>query len=533
MSTPKRAHKPCANRRVTESITTEFIQKIQSLHGWSIKTDYLKKAFLDKFVSKDTDPASVRRQRAINKWLAAEADNAATNDRIVTYPPDYQILPGVRFDAFVDWARLLIETTIGEVPPYEALIGSFSGGASTSRNRTVSHPAGKYVGEADVTSRALELFEDLLEHIPGWPISTADLRIVEGNIMFTVPKKTDIDRCACKEPDINMFMQKGLGDEIRRCLKRVGINLNDQSRNRRLAYEGSKSGLLATLDLSAASDSVTSSLVFALLPPCWFTLLDALRCEVTWIDGELHRNEMFSSMGNGFTFELESLIFWALAKTTAYFTGTPGIISVYGDDLIVPSDMAQDLIWILSVFGFQTNRDKSFTEGPFRESCGGHYHNGLDVTPFYLRKPIETLLDVIHTANSLRKWAAQDAYRILDPEVEEIWLWLKSFVPPELWGGRDTNAKYSLVTPDLPRKRLQAITKDCETGLGGYYHWLNLTWKRDRSFDEGVETSIRLIESPKYRVRPNRVQVNQLSFVFLAELENILADNPGGNPESS
>jgi hypothetical protein len=523
-STRKITARKCANQRVPESITAEFIQKIQALTGWSIKTDYLKGAILDKFVSDDTDPASVRRQRAINKWLAAEADNAATNDRIVTYPAEYQILPRVRFDSFVEWTRLLIETTIGEVPPFESLIGSFSGGASTSRNRTESHPAMKYVGEAHATARAWEIFEDLLEEIPGWPFNKADLTIVEGNVMFTVPKKTDIDRCACKEPDLNMFMQKGLGGEIRRCLKRVGIDLNDQSINRSHAYEGSKSGLQATLDLSSASDSVTSSLVYLLLPTCWFTLLDALRCENTWIDNELHRNEMFSSMGNGFTFELESLIFWALSKATAYFTGTPGVISVYGDDIICPTMMAQDLIWILSIFGFQTNRDKSFTEGPFRESCGGHYHNGLDVTPFYLRKPIETLLDVIHTANSLRKWAAQDAYKILDPEVEEIWLWLKGIVPPQYWGGRDCSLKFSLVTPDFPRKRLQAITIDSETELGGYRHWLNLTWKRDRLHEEGVETSSRQTECPSYRARPNRAQVNLLDFLFLSELGEREAD---------
>jgi len=531
MKQSRKPHLKCANVSVPESITTEFIERIQNLTGWSIKTDYLKDSFLDKFVSPDTDPASVRRQRAINKWLAAEADNAATNDRIVNYPADYNILPRVTFDDFVEWTRLLIETTIGSVPSFESLIGSFSGGASTSRNRTESHPARKYVGEAHITASALTIFEDLIVDMPGWTIDQSLIKIVDGNVMFTVPKKADIDRCACKEPDLNMFMQKGLGAEIRRCLKRVGIDLNDQSRNRELARQGSISGDLVTLDLSSASDSVTSSLVYLLMPSPWFTLLDALRCESTWIDGELHRNEMFSSMGNGFTFELESLIFWALSKATAYFTGTPGVISIYGDDIICPRGMAQDLIWILSVFGFSTNVDKSFIDGPFRESCGGHYHNGLDVTPFYLRKPVEKLLDVIHLANSLRKWASQDAYKILDPEVEEIWLWLKGFVPEMLWGGRDCTLKYSLVTPDFPRKRLQAIVVNNETELGGYFHWLNITWKRDSASD-GIETSIYQAELTVYRVRPNRAKVDQLDYLFLHELDSMLSDERGGNPES-
>jgi len=534
-STPIRVRKPCANTRVPDSITTEFVKKINSLKSDDVKVDYLKESLLSKFVSSDTDPASVRRQRAINKWLAAEADNAATNDRLAILPAEYQILPRVRFDDFVEWTRLLIETTLGCVPPVEALIGGFSGGASTSRNRTDSHPARKFVGKADATENAWSIFELILDEMPGWPFDKADLRIVEGNIMFTVPKKTDIDRCACKEPDLNMFMQKGLGGEIRRCLKRVGIDLNDQSRNRNLAKRGSIDGSLATLDLSSASDSVTSSLVFLLLPTPWFTLLDALRCENTWIDDELHRNEMFSSMGNGFTFELESLIFWALAKATAYFRGIPGVISVYGDDIICPTDMAQDLVWVLSMFGFQSNIDKSFIEGPFRESCGGHFHNGRDITPFYLRKPIETLLDVIHTANSLRKWAAQEAFMFrnigfLDPLVEDLWCWLRDIVPPWYWGGRDVDLKFALVTPDFPRKRLQAINKTVETELGGYRHWLSITWTRDRTPDEGVETSTREIEYTVYRMRPNRAMVTHLELLFMSELEAQLADYRGGNP---
>jgi hypothetical protein len=455
-----------------------------------VKTDYLKSELLSKYVSDQTDPALTRRTRAITKWLATEADNAATNDRILITPEDYQILPRVSYGSFVDWCRNLICDIIGEVPPVEALIGSFSGGASTSRQRTCSQPGFKYLGKAHVTARCLEIWTSLEEEMPGW-LAAGDIlhpEIVAGNVLFTVPKKTDIDRVACKEPDLNMFIQKGIGSHFRGCLRRIGINLNDQSINRSLAHEGSVSGKLATLDLSSASDSVTEGLVALLLPEIWFTHLDAVRCHVTIIDGEEHRNHMFSSMGNGFTFELESLLFYVLARATAWFTGTRGVVSVYGDDIICSADMADKLIWVLSFFGFSINTEKSFVRGPFRESCGGHYWNGLDITPFYIRKPITALEDLIDVANKLRKWAEVSGIGCLDPEVEPIWFWLKSLVPSVLWGGGDTSYKYQLVSNDTSSHRLSEKRRSVSAGTGGYFHWLNATWDRTTLYD-GVQTS--------------------------------------------
>jgi len=325
--------------------------------------------------------------------------------------------------------------------------------------------------------------------MPGW-IGLADLEVipVRGNVMFTVPKKTDIDRVACKEPDLNMFIQKGVGDFFRKSLRRVGINLNDQSINRSLARVGSITGDLVTLDLSSASDSVTEGLVALFLPETWHTLLDAVRCHVTIIDGEEHQNQMFSSMGNGFTFELESLLFFTITKAVAYFTGTKGSVSVYGDDIICPSDMSSLLIWCLSYFGFSTNEEKSCLEGASRESCGGHYWNGLDITPFYVREPITSLPGLINIANKLREWACIEGLGILDPEVEEIWLWLKSFIPNIFWGGGNTAYKYQLVSLDIPSHRLAEATRRKDAGEGGYYHWLNSTWDRI-ALRFGVSTS--------------------------------------------
>jgi hypothetical protein len=410
----------------------------------------------------------------------------------------------------------------------DVLIGTFSGGASTSRARTESHPAGKYLGTAHVTQRALEYFNLIFEEeMPPWFAEKEHIsfEIVPGNVLFTVPKKTDIDRVACKEPDINMFVQKGVGNFFRNSLRRHNINLNDQSINRSLARRGSKDGSLATLDLSSASDSVTRSLVAEMLPVCWYTLLDSLRSPVTLIDGEEHVNEMFSSMGNGFTFELESLLFFVLTKATCYFGRHRGIVSIYGDDIICPSSVVTDLRWVLMYFGFSVNTEKSHSEGTFRESCGGHYDRGIDITPFYLKGPIMRLTDIIDLGNKVRKWAAFDDFDcchcpVLNPEVEDIWLWLRSMVPPDLRGGVDLNSKFQLVSNDTPLTRLLPEVSKKDTGIGGYLHWLNATWDRKTPSD-GVNTSSLSRVSTRMRKRklpPHMRTVTRLPQQFHIEI---------------
>lgn len=503
---PKRPSMYDANFRLPEDLTQTVVAQLQQLTP-SVKTDYLLEQLLSKFVSKDTAPSSVRRQRALNKWLATEMNNEATNDRLLTVDEEYNILPRVTYMSFMTTVQRIIEDVIGCVVPLEALNGGFSGGATTSKKRTESHPGQKYIGKADATARNLDLAESVIADSPIWTeMRLGDqVSVVQGNILFTVPKSTEIDRCACKEPDLNMYLQKGAGNYIRRRLKLFGIDLNDQSRNQSLARKGSLDGSLATIDLSSASDSISRELVFQTLPVLWFTHLDGLRCPQTVIDGEVHVNEMFSSMGNGFTFELESLLFYAIARAVAYHRGVSGVLSVYGDDIIVPTQIAHELISVLAFLGFETNKDKSFTEGPFRESCGGHFHNGRDITPIYIRKPIEFLVDVIHLANSLRRWAHDEDFVILDPEVEEVWQSLAAQVPKCYWGGVDTQDKARLVSafkPDNPKK-LVPVTRDESLGDGGYLLWLDVTEQRE-VVGEPMTGSTRKITTTRYRSRPVR-----------------------------
>jgi len=502
--TNRRRHATCVNTRVPQTFEAKLRETISNLSP-GLRNDYLRQEIFSKYVSSETDAPDVRRQRAINKWLSVEVINRSTNERLINVDPEYQILPRVTWRAFIDKLSSIVSSIIGDVPSPDILLGGFSGGASTSRMRTEGHPSLKFEGEAHVTPRALSHACGVLLESQAWlRYGNVTLKEVPGNDMFTVPKNAEIDRVAAKEPDLNMYMQRGVGDFIRKRLHRFGIDLNDQSRNRSLAELGSSDQSLATLDLSSASDSVTTGLVFECLSPYWYTLLSDLRSEVTRMpDGDMHVNEMFSSMGNGFTFELESLLFYSISRTVAYFEGVSGVISVYGDDIIAPTALVHPLIWVLSFLGFSINMDKSHYDSTFRESCGGHYDGGLDITPFYVRKPIEELTDLIEILNKIRKFSEVPGLGVLDPELLPIWELGRDLVPRRLWGGRDVNSNTSLVTPDCPRERLSEITKRVNTGFGGYIHRL--------ATRGGVETTLSSRSRPSGRFEFRRVRVGYTS----------------------
>lgn len=488
----KRSNSAAKARDTNLGLSSACRSKIRTLvsriDGNSVALDYLKSEYLSKFTGEASGVTDgERHDAAIRKWRLVEERNCVTNDMIRGRSRSYNILPRITFDRFLEVAQHQIGQILGELSD-ELAFGAFSGGASTSRRRTSSHPAKKFSDKADVT-------QDAQIYIPAITGGSAvyreygifsNPRVVEGAVLFTVPKNSVINRCACKEPDVNMYLQKAVGNYIRSRLRRFGVNLNDQSINRKLARQGSIDGSLATLDLSSASDTITIQAVRALLPDDWFEYLNDIRSPVVEVDGTLSRTKMFSSMGNGFTFELESLIFFALMKTTAYLRGHPGVISVYGDDLIIPSGMYEDAAWILQEFGFSCNMEKSFHTGPFRESCGGHYHLGDDISPFYLRREPRRLTDLIRVLNQMRKWLAADESRqYVHANAYQLWLELAVHVPVEFWGGVDCDADTQLVSGGACWNRLVRVKTDRPLPeLGCYAQWMTRT--RNRSRQPGI-----------------------------------------------
>lgn len=324
-------------------------------------------------------------------------------------------------------AAQIMQDLIGDRPPSDWFrYCEFTGGASTSRNRSESHPSLKWWAspQLEVTPLALKHLEafrascqviDAAWSDPGILSATTYVpkaplywRLVPGSRLDFVEKNYRTKRTILIEPDGNMLLQKGVGGIFRKCLRAVGINLNSQKRNQRLAFAGSVSGSLGTIDIAAASDSVTLALLRVLLPWEWYKLIYELRSPVYRDGDEWKTMRKVSSMGNGFTFELESAVFYCLTKAVVDIQKPSETrVAVFGDDIIVASEVCASLSGFLVSCGFEVNTEKSFWEGPFRESCGKHYHAGADVTPVYI-KPDLDLDQLYRLYNQLRSWAGGD-----------------------------------------------------------------------------------------------------------------------------
>lgn len=265
---------------------------------------------------------------------------------------------------------------------------------------------------------------------------TKPVEIVEGNKFTTVPKNAKTDRGIAAEPTLNMYVQLGIGKYMRKRLRKFGLDLQYQGRNAELAGRAYSEGL-ATIDLSNASDSVARDLILSYFPEDWVELLTLVRSHRTCIDGSWHELEKFSSMGNGYTFELESLIFFALC-TSVVPQSEWDKVGVYGDDIILPAVYSGPLIKALRFLGFSVNQRKSFLAGSFFESCGADYFRGVEVRPFYLKgnkKPLEgggVTPYSVRILNRLRLYSCKRlGGQFCDSRFRPLWVRLYNTLPRE------------------------------------------------------------------------------------------------------
>lgn len=313
----------------------------------------------------------------------------------------FQMPRGV--DSVLHAAQRKIQHVLGRVPAYNELDLRFGPGATTSVPRRKACSRVKLSTQLSCSTNLLSDLPDILREVPLWlnnlvekfdlvvePDGTTSLRelvtieIHDGVLAF-VPKNAKTYRSVMTEPTLNTLVQGGFGKWIGERLRRVGQDITDQTRNQRAARVGSLTGALATLDLSSASDTIASGLVEHLLPMDWFLALSKCRTGTVTDDGAVMHLQKFSSMGNGFTFPLQTLIFWALVTSCA---GSDSDIQVYGDDIIVPVDSVPLILEVFNVCGFTINKGKSYWTGPFRESCGADYYRGISIRPFYLKKAL-------------------------------------------------------------------------------------------------------------------------------------------------
>lgn len=246
--------------------------------------------------------------------------------------------------------------------------------------------------------------------------------VIESSRLDFVPKTDSISRCICIEPSLNMFFQLGLGQIIcDRLYEYFGIDMEDQQfRNRDMARIGSIFDSHVTIDLSSASDSIGLNLCREILPKSLLNLLERYRCRSTEIPGlGSYELDIISSMGNGFTFPLQTMIFSAMIEASFHCAGVRFKTSrshkswgCFGDDLIVPRGIIErNLRRLLHLCGFVENPDKTFSEGPFRESCGADYFLGIDVRGVYIRS-LNTVQDFYVAINRLNLFSARTSVRL-------------------------------------------------------------------------------------------------------------------------
>jgi hypothetical protein len=250
-----------------------------------------------------------------------------------------------------------------------------------------------------------ELWEVLTGHLARNNVRTPDWKMetVPGDRLSFVPKRFDSLRTMSVQPTLNMFLQLGYGRVVARRLK-TGCNIDLSTQpdcHKRLGKIASlcpEVGL-ATVDWSEASDRIWVTLCERLLPKDHFTLAMSLRCPVSSYKGVDHPLPMIGTMGNGFTFPLQTLIFWGLLSAICELEGEHAFISVFGDDCIVPSSVLAKVEQFASEIGWQMNAEKTFGDGGFRESCGADWYRGLGVRPFMLQRPTDT-----STRHAVRSW---------------------------------------------------------------------------------------------------------------------------------
>ena len=365
----------------------------------TFELDYLVVSILSK--QKNLDTGADLEAEALRRFTASEAQCKESNERILSSRG--KVIDSST-SAVLFAARRKISRLLGDFSWSKLEQGyGWGPGATNDMSRRRAFVDLKLCElPISVTSRARSIFECVLKADLHWSACVLGVRvgdilgpfsfrddvflITEECVIDTVPKNAKTHRVIAKEPRANGFLQKGAGSYVRRRLRRVGINLDSQEANQdgaKRAYQDR----LATLDLKAASDSMPIELVYELLPLDWAHALDQLRSHKAKMpSGETITLQKFSSMGNGFTFELETLVFWAIASSVADQLSNRERVLVYGDDIIVSADIAEEVVRQLAFTGFTVNKEKSFITGNFYESCGKHYFKGEDVTPYIRRK---------------------------------------------------------------------------------------------------------------------------------------------------
>lgn len=448
---------------------------------YSDSESYFKDAVVTEFLRKFGDfkiDGIDKRGAALKIFTDCEKACHATNIRLAPYINNqgpFQDPNDVRLFESIERMQRWIAKVLGRIP--SDLLRARHGPGATFRD------VGQYTTVPDKISNRPQMTQGSSLLLPLWERtwwakalresnpSQSHPEYVRGNRFTAVHKTATKMRGIAIEGSINVYFQLGCGDHLKGRLAKVGLDmLTAQDRHRRYAELASRTGDYATIDLSNASDMNSRNTVRLLLEKSgsWFDLLDSLRSPMTLVDGKWHRLEKFSSMGNGYTFELETLIFTAIAMEACYLVGINGIpgvsVHVFGDDIILPVKAGATALTLLKWFGFKPNEDKTFLSGPFRESCGGDFFGGDAVRPHYLEETPNEPAKWIALANGIRRLGLKKPGSEFRRSIYwRAWLRALDAIPSDIRRCRGPSSLGDLVIHDDQEFWRERRTPDCRS----------------------------------------------------------------------
>jgi hypothetical protein len=147
----------------------------------------------------------------------------------------------------------------------------------------------------------------------------------------------------------------------------------------------------------------------------------------------------FASMGSALTFPIEAMFFLSIVFLgierelntrfidRSFLKDYVNKVRIYGDDIIVPTDMVLPVIESLEYFGVRVGLNKSFWTGRFRESCGKEYYDGSDVSIVRVRRMLPTsrehvpeIISIVSLRNQLFMAGCWETTRYLDSYIRKV-----------------------------------------------------------------------------------------------------------------
>ena len=477
------------------------------LDSWRFRHDYM----CAKIFSKSTIFPKVFDVRAVamREFIRCERKCEVLNKKIIV--SGFRSLFSDVEWRYIDNARRKISSILGDPPLLNDLDFHFGPGVNQGLTSDKTTITDKLMATRTITERLRHyLSENPIDHaawdlahvngqVPSDHFRLTEWSAVRGSRLAFVPKNAKTDRPICVEPLYNSFVQTGIGSKIRSLLKRTGCNLRSQERNQLLARKGSIDNTLATIDMKSASDTISYMVVMEMIPYRWFDLLDSARSPEYEIQGNWYSFSKFSSMGNAYTFELQTLIFLCLARAIAdEDLESSRHINAYGDDLIVPTSTYVATSNLLGKLGFEVNKSKSYHSGPFRESCGKDYFLGSNVRPLFLKGTLSPQ-QIYAWCNWVRRYSGGSFHK--DPTYKRWYYSLTSLLPKGFRRivGPDGYGDGHLIVPlsELPKRKIPSAyrtwecvgystfqSKPCKTSYDEQFTWCYALYRAQRHLND-------------------------------------------------